>query len=69
MTHTLISAKRSTFSHEMSQKWGFCRRVKWGEVQKVHIFGPNGPLFWGLHPPKINPGYGPAVYFALQKGH
>ena len=54
------SAKRSTFSYKMGQKWGFCRRVKgvrfkkstfW--VQKVHFLGVP-------HPPKIDPGYGPA---------
>ena len=58
--HPPKSAKRSTFSHKMGQKWGFCRRVKgvrfkksslW--VQKVHFFGVP-------HPPKIDPGYGPA---------
>ena len=58
------SAKRSTFSHKVGQKWGFCRRVKGGEVQKVHFLGSKGPLFWGPVPPpppkkKIDPGYGP----------
>ena len=35
-------------------------RVKGGEVQKVHFWGPKGPLFGGPAPPKIDPGYGPA---------
>ena len=55
------SAKRSTFSHKMGQKWGLCRRVKGGEVQKVHFLGPSGPFFGGPAPPIINPGYGPAI--------
>ena len=44
------SAKRSTSVHKMGQKWGFCRRVKGGEVQKVHFLGPKCPLF-GVPPP------------------
>ena len=39
------SAKRSTFSHKVGQKWGFCKRVKGDEVQKVHFLGPKGPHF------------------------
>ena len=51
-THPPKSTKRSTFSHKVDQKWGFCRRVKGGEVQKVHFLGLKGPLFWVPHPPK-----------------
>ena len=58
-THPLKSAKRSTFSHKMGKKWGICKRVKGGEVQKVNFLGPKGPHFGGSAPPKINPGYGP----------
>ena len=65
MMHHLKSTKRSTFSHKVAQKWGFCRRVKGGEGQKVHFLGPKGPLLGVPHLPKINPGYGPAWY--LQK--
>ena len=54
------SAKRSTFSHKMGQKWGFCRRVRGVRFKKVHFLGPKGPLFGGPAPPKIDPGYGPA---------
>ena len=36
MTHPK-SAKRSTFSCKVDQKWSFCRRVKGGEVQKIHF--------------------------------
>ena len=56
------SAKRSTFSHKVGQKWGFCRRVRGVRFKKVHFLGPKGPLFWGPAPPpkkKIDPGYGP----------
>ena len=40
--------KRSTFSHKLGPKWGFCRGVKGGEVQKVHFLGPKGLLFGGF---------------------
>ena len=49
----------------MGQKWGLCRRVKGGEVQKVHFLSPEGPPFWGPAPPKIDPGYGPAQGYSL----
>ena len=57
------SAKRSTFSHKVGQKWGFCRRVRGVRFKKIHFFGPKGPLFGGptLPPKKINPGYGPGT--------
>ena len=54
------SAKRSTFSHKVGQKWGFCRRVRGVRFKKVHFLGPKGPLLGVPHPPKIDPGYGPA---------
>ena len=47
------SGKRSTFCHKVGQKWGFCRRVEGGEVQKVHFVGPKGPLLGGSAPPQI----------------
>ena len=54
------SAKRSTFSHKVGQKWGFCRRVRGGEVQKSPLFGSKRSTFGGSRTPtKINPGYGP----------
>ena len=49
--HPPKSAERSTFNHKMGQKWGFCRRVKGGEVQKVHFLCPKGPHFGGPAPP------------------
>ena len=30
----------------------FCKRVKGGEVQKVHFLGPKGPHFGGPAPPQ-----------------
>ena len=46
------SAKRSTFSHKIGQNGGQeGMRVKMGEVQKVHFWGPKGPLFLGPAPP------------------
>ena len=53
------SAKRSTFSHKVGQKWGFCRRV-WGWGSESPLFGSKRSTFWGFRtPPKIDPGYGP----------
>ena len=59
---TAQSAKRSTFTHKMGKKWGVCKRVKGDEVQKVHFWGPIQKVnILGVpHPPKIDPGYGPA---------
>ena len=37
------SAERSTFSHKVGQKWGFCRRVRGGEVQKSQLFEGSAP--------------------------
>ena len=45
------SAKRSTFSHKVGQKWGFCRRVRGVRFKKVHFLGPKDPLFGGPAPP------------------
>ena len=50
--HPPKSAKRSTFSHKVGQKLGFCRRVRGVRFKKVHFLGPKGPLFGVLHPPK-----------------
>ena len=67
------SAKRSTFSHKMGQKWGFCRRVKGSEVQKSKypLFGFKRSTFLGSCTPQIDPGYGPEkkyrkVYMFMQ---
>ena len=37
------SAKRSTFSHKVGQKWGFCRRVRGVRFKKVHFLGVPHP--------------------------
>ena len=48
------SAKRSTFSHKMGLKWGFCRRVK-GVRFKKSTFWSKRSTFWRSHtPPKKN---------------
>ena len=65
VTYPPKSAKRSTFSHQMGKKWGVCKRVKGGEVQKVHFLGPKGPHFGGFCTPKIDPGYGPEIEYVL----
>ena len=36
----------------MGKKWGACKRVKGGEVQKVLFLGPKGPHLGGSHLPK-----------------
>ena len=46
------SAKRSTFSHKVGQKWGFCRRVRGGEVQKSPLFGSKRSTFSGFRTPQ-----------------
>ena len=50
--------KGPLFSDKMGQNWGFCKRVKGDEVQKVHFWGPKGPHFGGSAPP-IDAGYRP----------
>ena len=53
------SAKRSTFTHKMGQKWRFCRRVKGGGVRfKKSTFGVQKVHFWGV-PPSILATVGP----------
>ena len=62
------SAKRSTLSmlsYKMGQQWGFCKRVKRDEIQKVHFLGPKGPHFGVLHPPQNWSCYGPECDFLL----
>ena len=51
----------------MGKKWGVCKRVKAGEVQKVHFLCPKGPHF-GCSAPPIDPDYGPA-YIPLTKSN
>ena len=41
------SAKRSTFSHKVCLNRVLIRGLRGGEVHKVHILSPKGPLFWG----------------------
>ena len=45
------SAKRSTFSHKVYQKLGFCRRVKGGWGSKSLLFGSKRSTFLGSRTP------------------
>ena len=61
------SAKRSTFSHKMGQKWGFCSGVEGVRFKKFTFWIQKVPFFGVPHPPKIDPGYGPAASGLLAK--
>ena len=51
-THHPKSAKRSTFSQKVDQKWDFCMSVKGVRFKKSTFWGPKGPYFGDPAPPQ-----------------
>ena len=52
--------------YKMCQKWGFCRRVEWVEVQKVHFWGVRRE--GGYVPPGLSKIGSPELIFWLKTG-
>ena len=53
------SSNRSTFSHKICQKWGFCRRVKGVWFKKSTFWVQKVQSTFGVLHPHIDPGYKP----------